>query len=485
MKHKLLSLLFSLLSVTSIYGQKVILTFTSDKDCEIFIYKPIDGGYNEKIPTKRLIVNSTKTSIYETEVSTYMFLYCQFPQYQQSCNILLFPNDSIQVHVSEGNIVFQGSNQAGQQYLYDNFQKYPDLENYMKMQNVITDYIEDKRELPTILPTIDERRGISAHIKAIENLPTQTKTTTEFSNVLKTEISMLFNSDITGLLRYIISKDQKRKIISSNDSILITNQIDSIFKTRPISYELIGYPARITYISRYVDFYYRKKGCPDGYDPDTFGPSMTYLYAPKEMQPALLGNACMVQLKYDTGEMNLSKLKEFFNKEFPDSEYTAIINKQINGEDNSADNSSANFVFIKEKIDSLSQLKSLPELEGKFLYLDLWASWCMPCRGEFSYKEQVDTLLNTYKNIAIVYVSIDQEKQEKAWLNCIKRYKLDGFHLRASPELQQDIQKLIYGTDTYDIPRYILISPTGKILHKNLSRPSNYPGLKKELDDIL
>lgn len=37
----------------------------------------------------------------------------------------------------------------------------------------------------------------------------------------------------------------------------------------------------------------------------------------------------------------------------------------------------------------------------------------------------------------------------------------------------------------YDIPRYILISPTGKILHKNLSRPSNYPGLKKELDDIL
>ncbi|MCD7939793.1 MAG: hypothetical protein LUH50_06765 [Bacteroides intestinalis] len=124
-------------------------------------------------------------------------------------------------------------------------------------------------------------------------------------------------------------------------------------------------------------------------------------------------------------------------------------------------------------------------MKGKFLYLDLWASWCMPCRGEFSYKEQVDTLLNTYKNIATVYVSIDKEKQEKAWLNCIKRYKLDGFHLRASPELQQDIQKLIYGTDTYDIPRYILISPTGKILHKNLSRPSNYPGLKKELDDIL
>lgn len=44
---------------------------------------------------------------------------------------------------------------------------------------------------------------------------------------------------------------------------------------------------------------------------------MTYLYTPKEMQPALLGNACMVQLKYDTGEMNLSKLKKVFQQGIP------------------------------------------------------------------------------------------------------------------------------------------------------------------------
>ena len=127
----------------------------------------------------------------------------------------------------------------------------------------------------------------------------------------------------------------------------------------------------------------------------------------------------------------------------------------------------------------------MQELKGKFLYLDLWASWCMPCRGEFNYREQVDTLLNTYKDIAIIYISLDQEKQEKAWRNCIKQYKLGGFHLRASSELRENIQEQVYGTDVYEIPRYILISPTGKILHKNLSRPSNYPKLKEELDCII
>lgn len=32
------------------------------------------------------------------------------------------------------------------------------------------------------------------------------------------------------------------------------------------------------------------------------------------MQPALLGHACLVVAKYDTGEMNLDKVKDFLTK---------------------------------------------------------------------------------------------------------------------------------------------------------------------------
>ncbi len=478
-------ILLLLVSTTGAFAQKSTITFTSDKDCEVFIYEPIDGGYNEKVLTKKLLITDRQYVTYETEVSSYMFIYCLFPQYQRYCDVLLFPNDSVEIHLTTEDLIFQGTNHNGQQYLYNNFKKNPDWEEYKKMQDVFTEYIENKRELCTVIPTADERRGISTCIKFAEELPFKTNTTIKFANILKKEIYMYFYSDIAALLHLTPSiAYSQNNPISHKDSIAINQLIDSIYNEYPISFELMRYPSNI-YVWKYFSHYYGDKGCPEEYDPEIFGPYKKYLFAPKEMQPALLGHACMVQLKYDTGEMNLNKLKKFFNDEFPNSEYTAIINEQIKEENDSLNSPVANQYFIKENITSLTQLKDVQELKGKFLYLDLWASWCMPCRGEFNYREQVDTLLNTYKDIAIIYISLDQEKQEKAWRNCIKQYKLGGFHLRASSELRENIQEQVYGTDVYEIPRYILISPTGKILHKNLSRPSNYPKLKEELDCII
>lgn len=485
MSSKLLLLCFWLTSFAHIYGQKATVTFTTDKDCEVFVYAPIDGGYNEKIPTTRLIASPAAPADFRMELSSYLFLCCRFPQYQSSCNVILFPNDSINVHVSDDDIIFRGSNHAGQQYLYENFMKHPDLDNYMKIQNVFTEYLDNKRELYSIIPAVDERRGISAHLKAIEELPLLTNTSPAFTKVLKDEVWMELNSDVLGFLQYLLSGQAKGRQITAKDSVEINRKQDSIFSLRPIDLEIIKHPARILYISRYLSRYYAGKECPDGYDAATFGPYVKYLFMPAEMQPVLFGGAFLVQQKYDTGEMKLPELKAFFNKNFPDSEYAAIINKQLEEEKALTDDSPADRHFISRRIDALPQLNEVEELKGKYLYLDLWASWCMPCRGEFSHKSEVEELINTYKDVVIVYISLDQANQEKAWRNCIARYKLDGFHLRASSELEQDIMKQIYGADVYEIPRYVLISPTGKILHKDLPRPSRHPQLKEALDRIL
>lgn len=172
----------------SLFAQNANIVFRANKDCEILIYKPIDGGYQDKIPADRLLLNSKETVNYESNVSSYSFIYCQFPQYQSYCNLLVFPGDSIQVYVSEEGITFLGSNHTGLQYCYDNFNKSPNLEKYLKIQNVFKEYITNKRELHTILPTIDDTLSISSIFKTIEDFPKRTNTKLRFSEILNSTL---------------------------------------------------------------------------------------------------------------------------------------------------------------------------------------------------------------------------------------------------------------------------------------------------------
>ncbi|NVK92034.1 TlpA disulfide reductase family protein [Bacteroides sp. L10-4] len=467
----------------SVSAQKAVITFIADKDCEIITYAPIDGEYNTKIPSSRLATTKNQLVTYTTEISSYTFVYCQFPQYQKSCDIILFPNDSVQISISESGIKFQGNNHAGQQYFYDNARKKPFLEKSLKMQQIAIEYIEQKRSIHSIIPAIIDSLHLAAHIEDIEKLPLTSNTTPEFAKVLKAEREMFYYGNIMDLIGYLRQSSKKYEHIAK-DSLEIEEIANGIFQKYPLKYEYLKYSSLI-YILKYISYYYNDKECPEGYDPETFGPYKAYLYAPEDMQPGLLGGACMVQLKYNSGEMNLSKLKKFFNEKFPKSEYAAIINQRVQEETDSSNETTDNSYFIKERIDSLSQLRDIKELKGKYLFIDLWASWCMPCRAEFSHKSKLEELLNAYGNIATVYISIDDEKQEKAWLNCVKYYKLEGYHLRATFALQEDIKKNIYGKEQFEIPRYLLIGPEGKIINNDLPRPSEYPQLKEALGLVI
>ena len=463
----------------SVHAQDTALTFLSDKDCEVLLYKPIDGQYNNRFPYTRLVCTKDKPVTCKLEISSCAFLFCQFPQYSGSCDIIAFPKDSIQVSVNENGIEFQGNNATGQQYLFDNFKKEP-FTGYFKMSEVFQEYVQRKRLLGSILPELNKLLRISEQVEEADQLPLKTSTSREFSEVLKRNISLFYDGFILMSFNGLLSE----KSIPKAECTEIHHLMDSIFHTIPLEPELNKYSAGGLFINKYMSFYSQDKEWSE-YETNTFGPYKTYLYAPKEMQAALLGNAYFIQLKYNSGEMNLPEVRAYMNKEFPQSEYTAIINKQATTEEATTGTVDFNKNIINTRIDSLIQLKEIPELQGKYLYIDLWASWCMPCRAEFSYKEQVHQILDSYKNVATVYISIDYDKQEKAWQNCIKHYKLGGLHLRASSALQKDIQKQVYGTDRYDIPRYVLISPTGAILHKDLPRPSDYPKLKETLDKLI
>ena len=91
MKYKLFSLFFMLLLPISGHAQNATILFSTEQDCEISIYEPIDGGYNNQLPTTILKVTTNKPCIYSTDIVSFNFIYCQFSLKNLSTNSITYP----------------------------------------------------------------------------------------------------------------------------------------------------------------------------------------------------------------------------------------------------------------------------------------------------------------------------------------------------------------------------------------------------------
>jgi thiol-disulfide isomerase/thioredoxin len=122
---------------------------------------------------------------------------------------------------------------------------------------------------------------------------------------------------------------------------------------------------------------------------------------------------------------------------------------------------------------------SLDDFKGKYVFIDVWATWCGPCIYEFPF---LDTLENSYKgkNIQFVTVSIDTQANREKWRAFVKEKHLDGVQLRAENAFDS---AFIKAYNINGIPRFLVIDPKGHIVSSNAPRPSD-PALRKLLDSL-
>ncbi|MFK2821275.1 TlpA disulfide reductase family protein [Flavobacteriaceae sp. LMIT009] len=112
---------------------------------------------------------------------------------------------------------------------------------------------------------------------------------------------------------------------------------------------------------------------------------------------------------------------------------------------------------------------SLADLKGKFVYIDVWATWCGPCKREIPFLKEVESKYHG-KNIEFVSASIDRMKDHEAWVEMVKDKQLGGHQLFADKDWQSDFVK---GYGIEGIPRFILVDPDGNIVSADAPRPSN------------
>lgn len=127
--------------------------------------------------------------------------------------------------------------------------------------------------------------------------------------------------------------------------------------------------------------------------------------------------------------------------------------------------------FNLESIDDKTY--SLVDFKGKFVYIDVWATWCGPCRGELPHLKALE---HSYKDKNIVFVSISVDKDKDAWKKMVTEQQLSGI------QLYEDSEKSSF-TKEYQvnsIPRFILIGKNGEIISADAPRPSE----KEKIEEL-
>lgn len=112
---------------------------------------------------------------------------------------------------------------------------------------------------------------------------------------------------------------------------------------------------------------------------------------------------------------------------------------------------------------------SLDDLKGKYIYIDVWATWCGPCKAEIPFLKKVEKQYHG-KNIEFVSISIDKAKDHEAWKTMIKEKELGGVQLFADNDWKS---AFVEGYLIKGIPKFILLDPAGNIVTANAPRPSN------------
>ncbi|WP_285010939.1 TlpA family protein disulfide reductase [Pedobacter faecalis] len=123
---------------------------------------------------------------------------------------------------------------------------------------------------------------------------------------------------------------------------------------------------------------------------------------------------------------------------------------------------------------------SLKDLKGKYVYIDVWATWCGPCKAEIPYLTKIEERFEG-KNIHFVSISVDKMSSHAAWKSYVNDNKLQGIQVIADNNIESDFIKKF--SISY-IPRFLLIDPKGNIVETNARRPSD-PALVKQLEELV
>ncbi|WP_290792488.1 TlpA family protein disulfide reductase [Flavihumibacter sp. UBA7668] len=214
-----------------------------------------------------------------------------------------------------------------------------------------------------------------------------------------------------------------------------------------------------------------------------------WLYArnhlPASLQDKMLANK--IEDAVAQGDFSAALfLYDTLRSAFPSSSYLPAITKltqEVKSRLTALDGSNIHFI----QPGSISNLKELAALyPGKVIYLDIWGTWCVPCKDEMKYVAELKQQFKG-KDVVFFYLDMDAPHRKSTWEQYVKYHSITGEHYYMTNEEMASIWKEIEkaGGKSNLYPTYVLFNKRGEILHANARRPSEKELLYEQIETVL
>ena len=113
----------------------------------------------------------------------------------------------------------------------------------------------------------------------------------------------------------------------------------------------------------------------------------------------------------------------------------------------------------------------LSDFKGKYVFIDLWATWCGPCIANIPFVNKLEHELKD-SNIAFVSISFDKLADKAKWQKFVASNEMGEIQLISNDSFKGEMGTF-YGVNS--IPRFILVDPNGNLISAKCRQPMNKP----------
>jgi thiol-disulfide isomerase/thioredoxin len=479
MKYFILCCALSILSYSATRAQVLVRGHIKDgSNSKVTIFEPINGFCNDQSIARPDFVAQVKQGGYfEKKINADFPVMITITIGIKPVWVFVEPGDTVTVDVdvsrlqreSAGDgIHIKGKNGAGNTF-YNTFNYAPwaKLDRFERLLDSMN------FKLTLDLGTVDS--ALAAITRPFDSLLSNGKITNSFYNVVVNDTR---NVLIYRLVRFVFHE----KGVSQEQALAF---FDRLYSRYPLTTQVIrGGLYGVDPCNSYY-FIKARRIYPDAHlPPDSIllvkGKSVfvkndlvPFLYAPDDIKESLWAFD-LISLKRLFADAYGKRDVESFLTVFPNSKmrpYLAPPYYNLAAGPTSFGDSSGYVFTSADKVNSFDSL--LTKFNGKRLLIELWATWCVPCKMEFGYNGPIDSFCRRH-DVVRLYVAFERGPTRNNVRRNVYAYNLKGDHVIANDTLINDITDRIFPPGGgYVIPHYVLVDEKGEIVDKDAPRPSS------------